>query len=71
MPYKGKPVKDAGEIRAVLCETYTRRIALWADTELLCLQQMVRLLTVVLQRVNYHVPQLSCHLTLTFMLLLL
>lgn len=45
---------------AVLCESYTRRIAL-------C-RQMVRLLTVVLQRVNYHVPQLSCHLTLTFML---
>jgi len=31
----------------------------WAYTGLLCLQQMVHILTVVLQRVNYHVPELS------------
>jgi len=28
IPYKDKPVKDAEEIMAVLCESYTRRIAL-------------------------------------------
>lgn len=54
----------------VLCEGYTRHVALCRQIELLCLQQMVRILAVLLQRVNYQVSQLSCHLTLTFMLLL-